>query len=176
MTNPFLSIAVDVKLIVMDFDGVLTDGSIYLDSNGNHLKKFNVKDGMGIKLLQKYGFIIALITGSKDNVINYRANSLNIKLVFKGIEDKLIIINQIQQELDIKPNQTIFLGDDINDLLVLPSVKMFLSPSNAHAACLEKAHWIGRCKGGEGFIREVADLFVFALNINPNLPFASSNE
>ncbi len=176
MTNPFFSIAADVKLIVMDFDGVFTDGSIYLDSNGNNLKKFNVKDGMGIKLLQNYGFIIALITGSKDNIINYRADSLDIKLVFKGINDKLIIINQVQKELGIQPSQTIFLGDDINDLLVLPSVRMFLSPSNAHSACLERAHWIGKSKGGEGFIREVADLFICALNINPNLPFASSNE
>tara|TARA_B100001250_G_C19791902_1_gene786927 strand:+ start:1527 stop:2057 length:531 start_codon:yes stop_codon:yes gene_type:complete len=175
MTNPFLSITSDIKLIAMDFDGVLTDGSIYIDSNGNQLKKFNVKDGMGIKLLQKYGFIIALISGSKDDVINHRANSLNIELVFKGIENKLSTINQIQKELDIRPSQTIFLGDDINDLLVLPSVKMFLSPSDAHSACLGNAHWIGRCKGGEGFIREFSDLFIGALNINPDLPFASAN-
>jgi len=176
MSNPFSSIAANIRLIAMDFDGVLTDGNIYIDSNGNQTKKFDVKDGMGIKMLQKHGLNIALISGSTNNVINQRANSLNIKLLLKGIENKLTAINQIQNKLDIKSDQTIFLGDDINDLLVLPTVKMFLSPSNAHKSCLRNAHWVGKCKGGEGFVREFSDLFLTALKINTCLPFATSND
>ena len=175
MTNPFSIIAKDIKLIAMDFDGIFTDGSIYLDSNGNQMKKFDAKDGMAIKLLQNHGLNIALISGSTNNIINHRARSLNIKIISKGIDNKLIELNQIQDKLQIKPHQTIFLGDDINDLLVLPIVKMFLSPSNAHAACLDNAQWIGNCKGGQGFVREFTDLFLSALKINTYLPFITSN-
>tara|TARA_Y100001968_G_C19289472_1_gene683426 strand:+ start:187 stop:717 length:531 start_codon:yes stop_codon:yes gene_type:complete len=176
MTNPFISIASDIKLIGIDLDGVLSDGNIYMDSNGKQFKKFNSKDGIGIKLLQNYGFKIALISGSINNVINERAISLDIDIVLKGVENKLYAIHQVQKKLDIKANETIFLGDDINDLLVLPSVRMFLSPSNAHIACLKKADWVGKCRGGEGFIREFTDLFLSGLNIDPFQPFETSNK
>ena len=176
MTNPFLNMASNIKLIALDFDGVLTDGSLYIDSKGNQLKKFDVKDGMGIKLLQNYGLHIALISGSKNNIISKRARSLNIKLVYKGIANKLITLKRIQKKLGIEPSQTIFLGDDINDLLVLTAVKMFVCPSDAHLACFEKAQWIGNSKGGEGFVREFTDLFLSALNKDIYLPFVTTND
>ncbi|WP_269606511.1 KdsC family phosphatase [Prochlorococcus marinus] len=175
MTNPFMGIVSDIKLIAMDFDGVLSDGGIYIDSKGNEMKRFDVKDGMGIKLLQANGFHIALISGSKSNTIHERANSLKIDIVLKGVENKLFAINKVQKELNIIPQQTIFLGDDVNDLLVLPAVKMFLTPANAHPACIKNAYWTGSLKGGEGFIREFTDLFLLALNINPLLPFETCN-
>jgi len=175
MTNPFRGIAKEIKLVAMDFDGVLSDGGIYIDCKGNQMKKFDVKDGMGIKLLQKNGLHIALISGSTSNIINERANSLKIDIVFKGVENKLYAIGKVQKKLNIKSEQTLFLGDDINDLLVLPAVKMFLAPANAHPACIKNAEWVGKSKGGEGFIREFTDLFLLALNINPLLPFATSN-
>ena len=173
-SNPFESISKDIKLIATDIDGVLTDGSIYFDDLGNQMKRFDSKDGIGIRLLQHYGFEIALISGSKSNSIKKRGFSLDIQSVMLGVMNKNIALNKIQTKLRIKASQTIFLGDDINDLTVLPSVKMFLSPKNAHPACLEKANWIGNCKGGEGFFREFTDLFLFSLNINPYLEFKSS--
>ena len=173
--NPFESVSSEIKLIAIDVDGVLTDGSIYVDDLGNQIKRFDSKDGIGIKLLQNYGFEIALISGSKSNSIKERGLSLNINSVMIGVTDKHIAINEIQKKLNIKASQTIFLGDDINDLTVLPAVRMFLSPKNAHPACLGKANWIGKCKGGEGFFREFTDLFLFSLNINPYLEFKSSS-
>ena len=173
--NPFYSISSDIKLIAMDVDGVLTDGSIYLDNLGNQIKKFNSKDGMGIRLLQKYGFEIALISGSKSNSTKARGISLDINYIMTGVEDKYIAIKKIQKILNINPSQTIFLGDDINDLTVIPTVRMFLSPANAHPACFKKASWIGTCKGGEGFLREFTDLFLLSLNIDPYLDFKSSS-
>ncbi len=174
-SNPFESVSSEIKLIAIDVDGVLTDGSIYLDDHGNQTKKFNSRDGMGIRLLQKYGFEIALISGSKSNSIKARGISLNINFIMTGVENKHVAINKIQKILNINPSQTIFLGDDINDLTVLPAVRMFLSPKNAHPACLGKANWIGKCEGGEGFFREFTDLFLFSLNINPYLEFESSS-
>ena len=173
-SNPFISVASEIKLIAIDVDGVLTDGSIYIDDNGNQIKRFDSKDGIGIRLLQNYGFEIALISGSKSNSIKKRGLSLDINSVMIGVKDKHIAINQIQEKLNIKAYQTIFLGDDINDLTVLPSVRIFLSPKNAHPACLGKANWIGKCKGGEGFFREFTDLFLLSLNINPYLEFKSA--
>ena len=173
-SNPFESISSEIKLIAIDVDGVLTDGSIYLDDHGNQIKRFDSKDGIGIRLLQNHGFEIALISGSKSNSIKKRGLSLDINFVMIGVKDKNLAIKKIQKKLNIKASQTIFLGDDINDLTVLPLVRMFLSPKNAHPACLGKANWIGKCKGGEGFFREFSDLFLFSLNINPFLEFKSS--
>ena len=174
LSNPFESVAPDIKLIAIDVDGVLTDGSIYFDDLGNQIKRFDSKDGIGIRLLQTHGFEIALISGSKSNSIKERGLSLDINTIMIGVNDKHIAINNIQKELNIKASQTIFLGDDINDLTVLPSVRMFLSPNNAHPACLGKANWIGKCKGGEGFFREFTDLFLLSLNIDPYLAFKNS--
>ena len=171
LANPFDSISSDIRLIAMDVDGVLTDGGIYFDDLGNQTKKFNSKDGMGIRLLQKYGFEIALISGSKSNSTKARGISLDINFIMTEVEDKHIAINKIQKILNINPSQTIFLGDDINDLTVIPAVRMFLSPANAHPACLKKASWIGKCKGGEGFLREFTDLFLLSLKIDPYLEF-----
>jgi 3-deoxy-D-manno-octulosonate 8-phosphate phosphatase (KDO 8-P phosphatase) len=167
-SNPFLNISSEIKLIAVDVDGVMTDGGIYIDNFGNQMKKFNSKDGVGIKLLQNYGLEIVFISGSNSSSINQRANALGIKYIFTGISNKLNTISKIQKQLGINPSQTIFLGDDINDLLVLPAVKMFLSPRDAHISCLEKAHWIGKFPGGAGFFREFADLFLDSLDMDPN--------
>ena len=170
--NPFLGISDEIRLIAVDVDGVLTDGSIYFDDFGNQMKRFNSRDGMGIKLLQKHGLEIAFVSGSNSNSIHQRAYSLDVKYIFTGISDKLNEIIKIQKQLGINSSQTIFLGDDINDLLVLPAVRLFLSPCNAHLACLQKANWIGQSKGGEGFFREFTDLFLASLGVDPYKPFA----
>ena len=80
----------------------------------------------------------------------------------------------MKELLQNQPSQTIFLGDDINDLTVIPAVRMFVSPANAHPACFKKASWIGTCKGGEGFLREFTDLFLLSLNIDPYKEFRNS--
>ena len=165
--NPFLNISSEIKLIAVDVDGVMTDGGIYIDNFGNQMKKFNSRDGVGIKLLQKYGLEIVFISGSNSSSINHRANALGINYIFTDISNKLNAIRKIQKQLRINTSQTIFLGDDINDLLVLPAVNMFLSPCDAHVLCLENAHWIGKSQGGAGFFREFTDLFLDSLGMDP---------
>ena len=165
-----------IKLVVFDFDGVFTDGGIYLDNKSEGFRRFDVKDGLGIKLLQKNDFIIAIISGSNSQIIDKRAKALGIKIVRKGISCKLEILREIQYDLNIKVQETIFLGDDINDLTVLPNVSLFIVPSDAHIGCKRKASYISKSKGGKGFIREIVDHLIISKNLDPYLPFETKND
>ena len=165
-----------IKLLAMDCDGVLTDGGILVDNQGKQLKKFNVKDGLGVKLLQKYDIKIALITGSNSEAIIKRAESLGIEIVRRGIKDKNDALMKIQDGLKIYKQETIFLGDDINDLMVLPSVSLFIVPCDAHHGCKIKADYVSQVNGGEGFVREVIDNLLISKNYNPYLPFKTRND
>ena len=165
-----------IKLVVLDFDGVFTDGGIYFDYQSQGFRRFDVKDGLGIKLLQKNGFIIAIISGSNSQIIDERARALGIKIVRKGISCKLKILREIQDDLNIKVEETIFLGDDINDLTVLPNISLFVVPSDAHIGCKRKASYISKSKGGRGFIREIADNLIISKDFDPYLPFETKND
>ena len=165
-----------IKLVVFDFDGVFTDGGIYLDNKSEGFRRFDVKDGLGIKLLQKNDFIIAIISGSNSQIIDKRAKALGIKIVRKGISCKLEILREIQDDLNIKVEETIFLGDDINDLTVLANISLFVVPSDAHIGCKRKASYISKSKGGRGFIREIVDNLLISKNIDPYLPFETKND
>ena len=131
---------------------------------------------MAIRLLQENGIEIAWISGGFASSIQNRAKDLDIKYCFTSIKEKDKVLRDTQAQLNISTKDTIFLGDDINDLLVIPAVNMFLSPANAHPACIKNSEWVGTMKGGEGFIREFTDLFLLALNINPFLPFKTCND
>ena len=164
-----------IKLFVLDCDGVLTDGGIYLDSSGKSFRRFDVKDGLGIKLLHEARINVACISGSNSSILTKRATSLDIKIIRKGIADKLNEIRIIQKDLGLKSYQTIFLGDDINDLKVLPAVSIFAVPYDAHKACKEKASLIGESKGGNGFVREIIDKTLLAQGLDPFAPLAIKN-
>ena len=172
----FADFAKDIKLVVMDVDGVLTDGKIYQGIGETQIKAFHSKDGMGIRLLQKYDFKIALLTGGSGDVISKRARGLGIEILKFGVEDKFDELIKLQKELKISPSETAFLGDDINDLPVIPSVRFFATPSDGHPACKKYAHWIGKFKGGNGFVREFSDYLIFGKGLNPYLPLKTSNE
>ena len=157
----------NIKLVVLDFDGVFTDSGIYLDNKSQGFRRFDVKDGLGIKLLQKYDFIIAIVSGSNSQIIDERANALGIKIVRKGIKCKLKTLRDIQDDSNIKVEETIFLGDDINDLTVLPNISLFIVPSDAHIGCKRRASYISKYMGGKGFIREIVDNLLISKNIDP---------
>ena len=165
-----------IRLVVLDFDGVMTDGGIYLNENGEGFRRFDVKDGLGIKLLQKYLIQIAIISGSNSKTILSRAEALGIKIIRVGISDKLSELKSIQKELNITPLETLFLGDDINDLIVLDSVNSFIVPANAHKACKEKASLVSNSIGGDGFIREIVDQILLSKGIDPYVPLKTKND
>lgn len=172
----FKTFSKEIKLIGMDVDGILTDGKIYQGASDAQIKAFNCKDGMGIRLLKKYDFKIALISGGSGECITKRAKSLGIEILEFGVKNKLDVLTKLQTKYNINPNETVFLGDDINDLTVLQRVRIFATPSDGHIACKTRAHWIGEKLGGNGFVREFTDNLILGKGLDPYMPLVTAND
>lgn len=147
----------NIKLIVMDIDGVLTDGSIFLNQRGENIRIFNVHDGLGIKLLIEENYKIAFISGGTSESSYQRALALGVKDCFFEVKNKKEILKNIQSKYNLKKEHTIYVGDDINDLVVKDIVSLFISPSNSTEITLSNADLILKKEGGKGAIRELAN-------------------
>lgn len=147
----------EIKLIVLDVDGTLTDGKLYYDSNGNEMKSFNVKDGMAIGQAIKNGIDIAIITGRKSKIVERRAEELGIKHVYQGIQNKAKCLQKILFQLNLENKDTMYIGDDINDLDVINRVRLSACPQNAAEELKERVTFISKYNGGEGAVREVVE-------------------
>ena len=158
-----VAVAKEIKLLALDVDGVLTDGSIYIDANGNESKKFHAHDGYGIvSIREKFGIETVVISGRSSESLLYRLKELNITRFWVGQTDKLAAINIILQEESIASHQILFVGDDIPDLDVIENVGIFVAVSNAHKMVKKKAHYITQKSGGCGAVREVCDLIEYS--------------
>jgi YrbI family 3-deoxy-D-manno-octulosonate 8-phosphate phosphatase len=148
-----------IKLLILDFDGVFTDGKIFFDSYGKVMKFYNVKDGTGIKLLQNKNIKIGVISGYKENKSQLEIlNHLKIDLFSLNDKDKVKTANEWCRMLDINIEKEVaFMGDDINDIELMKIVKMPSSPSNAHKSCKKVCEWISSYNGGEGCIRQLCE-------------------
>ena len=149
-----------IKLIVTDVDGVLTNGKIGYSDKMNGLKLFNVKDGLAVKLLQLNNINLALISGGDSDATSARAKSLCIKEYHTNIEDKGLKIIEIQKRLGFSPEYTLYIGDDVNDLEVLPYVSLFVAPNDCNYKVKMKADLKLKSKGGEGVLREICDILI----------------
>jgi 3-deoxy-D-manno-octulosonate 8-phosphate phosphatase (KDO 8-P phosphatase) len=149
-----------VKLLVLDVDGVLTDGGLYYSDRGEESKKFNVKDGQGLKLLMQSGVQVAIITASESLATQHRAKTLGIQHVFRGVEDKLSTLKDLCVQLDLQPSQVAHVGDDVNDLPILNWVGCPLTVADAMPINREKAIYVTQLKGGLGAVREICDLLL----------------
>jgi len=147
-----------IKVLALDVDGVLTDGCIYVDSNGNELKKFYAHDGYGIvSIREKFGIETVVISGRSSKALLHRLEELKISRFWMGQTDKSSAINLLLQE-GIESHQILFVGDDIPDLDVIENVGLFVAVRNAHKMLKNKAHYITQNFGGQGAVREVCDL------------------
>ena len=146
-----------IKLLVLDVDGVLTDGGLWFDDNGQLIKRFDVRDGLGIRLLQQTGVKIAFLSGGQGGATEVRARQLGIQHCLVGIKDKPEAVLQLQQQLGIDMAETGFVGDDLNDLAVRPVVGLLMAPADACAPVRHGAHAVLKNKGGHGAIRELAE-------------------
>ncbi len=151
---------IQIKLIVTDVDGVLTNGSIGYSNKISGLKFFNVKDGLAVKLLQSNNINLALISGGDSDATSLRAKALCVEECHTNIEDKGLKIKEIQKRLGFSSESTLYLGDDINDLEVLPHVSLFIAPSDCNYKVAKKADLKLRTKGGEGVLREICDILI----------------
>jgi 3-deoxy-D-manno-octulosonate 8-phosphate phosphatase (KDO 8-P phosphatase) len=149
-----------VRLLVLDVDGVLTDGGLYYNDQGEESKKFNVKDGMGLKLVMQAGIQVAIISASESMAIHYRAKVLGIQHVFRGVEDKLATLKDLCQRLNLQPSQVAHVGDDVNDLMIFDWVGCPLTVADAMPINREKAIYTTSLGGGQGAVREICDLLL----------------
>lgn len=152
--------AAGIKLLLLDVDGVLTDGRIIIDDNGVETKQFDVRDGQGISLLMRAGIDVGFITGRTSRVVDHRARDLGVRLVFQGISDKLSCYDEIKRQLALKDNQIAFVGDDLVDLPVLSRVGLALSVSDGWPELSGAVDYITAAPGGHGAVREVAELLL----------------
>lgn len=146
-----------VRWLVLDVDGVLTDGKLSFDNNGNELKSFNTLDGHGIKMLQKSGVRVAIITGRRSAVVERRAHELGIARLIQGREDKFVALEELFAEEPCPLEHIAYIGDDYPDLLVMTRIGCPISVPNGAPPVRERALWITEARGGEGAVRQVCD-------------------
>lgn len=150
----------EVKLLALDVDGVLTDGGLYYSDRGEELKKFNVKDGLGLKLLMQVGVNVAIISASTSTSTLHRAKKLGIEYIFIGIEDKLAQLKEICEQLQLSLAQVAYMGDDLNDLPIMKLVGCPLTVADAMAQNQAEAIYITKLAGGKGAVREICDRLI----------------
>jgi len=151
-----------IRMLVLDVDGVLTDGKLYFDNQGNELKRFHVRDGFGLKLLQKCGIMVAIITAKTSASVTRRMQQLGIRHVYQGRENKLETFMHLLNETGLDAQQVCYAGDDWVDLPILMRAGLAIAVANAEGPVKEKAHWVTRQRGGEGAVREICHLILTA--------------
>jgi 3-deoxy-D-manno-octulosonate 8-phosphate phosphatase (KDO 8-P phosphatase) len=152
----------NIKLLLLDVDGVLTDGGIIYTDSGEEVKIFNSRDGLGIRLLQDAGVAVGIVTGRASRVIRHRCQNLGIELLFDGIADKASVLQEISKKTQIKPADMAFVGDDLVDLPLFARVGVAIAVGDAHAVVRQQAHWVTEAGGGSGAVREVCDAILKA--------------
>ena len=156
-----------IRLVATDVDGVLTDGGLYYSDSGEQTKKFNVWDGLGLVLLKRAGLVTAVITMDQAPLVNVRAAKLGISDIHQGVRDKLAVLNELASKYGIPLEEMAYVGDDVPDLPALRAVGFSAAPANAREPVRKKVRYICKAKGGEGAVREVADLILAARGVSP---------
>jgi 3-deoxy-D-manno-octulosonate 8-phosphate phosphatase (KDO 8-P phosphatase) len=153
--------AANIRLACFDVDGTLTDGRLFLDSEGREMKAFHVHDGQGLVLLRQAGIEVAFITARLSPVAAHRANELKVRAHI-GVKDKLACVRELCDELGIGLDAVSFMGDDLPDLAAMRAVGLSIAPANAHATTRDAARWRTRAEAGAGAARELCDLLLAA--------------
>ncbi|APG20129.1 3-deoxy-D-manno-octulosonate 8-phosphate phosphatase [Kosakonia radicincitans] len=157
-----MSKAEKIRLLILDVDGVLSDGLIYMGNNGEELKAFNVRDGYGIRCALTSGIEIAIITGRKAKLVEDRCETLKIKHLYQGQSDKLLAYRELLARLALTPEQVAYVGDDLIDWPVMAEIGLRIAVADAHPLLLPRADYVTRINGGRGAVREVCDLLLLA--------------
>ncbi len=149
-------------MLVLDVDGVLTDGTLYYSASGEEMKAFNIHDGLGIKMLQAGGVEPAIISGRSSRALELRAQDLGIRHLVQGAEHKLAAFERLLRDLDLRPEQAACMGDDLPDLPVLERCMLAVTVPDAPDQVRARAHYVSRRRGGHGAVREVCELILAA--------------
>jgi 3-deoxy-D-manno-octulosonate 8-phosphate phosphatase (KDO 8-P phosphatase) len=151
-----------IRLLVLDVDGVLTDGRLFISATGEEFKVFHVRDGSGLVALQRAGVTVAIISGRDSEAVVRRAGELGIRHLRQGVVDKASELAALMRELGATPEQTACVGDDTPDLPMLEAAGLAIAVADAHPALRASAHWVTPSPGGRGAVRDVCDLLLSA--------------
>ena len=151
-----------IELLILDVDGLLTDGRLYFGARGEALKVFHVRDGHGIKLLMAAGVAVAAVSGRRSGAVAARMRELRVPHVVQGCNDKVAALQRLTQRLDLDPLNCACICDDTPDLPLMSAVGMAGAVADAHPVVLSAAHWIARANGGQGAVRELCDAMLRA--------------
>jgi 3-deoxy-D-manno-octulosonate 8-phosphate phosphatase (KDO 8-P phosphatase) len=151
-----------IRLFATDVDGVLTDAGMYYSESGEELKKFNTRDGMGIKLLQRVGLITAIVTQERTKLVARRGEKLMIPEVHQGVMDKLALVREMAERHALSMEQVAYIGDDINDLATLKAVGFSATPADGLPQVAAAVDYVCAKKGGEGAVREIIEMILQA--------------
>ncbi|OEE33747.1 3-deoxy-D-manno-octulosonate 8-phosphate phosphatase [Vibrio genomosp. F10 str. ZF-129] len=157
-----IALAKEIKLLICDVDGVFSDGRIYMGNNGEELKTFHTRDGYGVKSLMNAGIEVAIITGRQSQIVENRMKALGISLIYQGQDDKVKAYQDICNKLNIAPQQTGYIGDDLIDWPVMEKVGLKVCVADGHPLLARRANYVTSIKGGHGAVREVCDLILQA--------------
>jgi len=149
-----------IRLLALDSDGVLTDGGVYMSDDGHEFRRFDIKDGLGLKRVMQADIHVAIISGADSNQVIQRARKLGITEAYVGVQDKLARLLDICQRLNLTLDQAAYIGDDLPDLPVMDRVALPCAPADAVAAVKDRAFWIASKPGGFGAVRELCDLLI----------------
>jgi 3-deoxy-D-manno-octulosonate 8-phosphate phosphatase (KDO 8-P phosphatase) len=161
--------AAKIKLILLDVDGVLTDGGIIIDDRGVESKRFDVRDGQGITLLIRAGIKVGLLTGRYSNIVRRRAKELGVTIVYQGVQNKVEIYERIRRTIGLKDEQIAYVGDDIMDLPVLRKAGLAIAVRDGWPGLRVEVDYITETKGGKGAVREVSELVLKAQSMSEHL-------
>jgi 3-deoxy-D-manno-octulosonate 8-phosphate phosphatase (KDO 8-P phosphatase) len=151
-----------INLLLLDVDGVLTDGGILYNDNGTETKVFDVKDGLGIKLLMEAGIHLGIITGRRSNALFNRCKDLGIDLIYDGVTDKTDAFNRVLERTGVSSEEVACIGDDLPDLVLMKRSGLSIAVADAHVTLRENADIITSAKGGHGAVREVCEAILKA--------------
>jgi 3-deoxy-D-manno-octulosonate 8-phosphate phosphatase (KDO 8-P phosphatase) len=151
-----------IRLLILDVDGVLTDGRLYFDAKGEALKVFHVRDGHGIKMAQRAGIEVALVSGRRSDAAYHRARELGINRFHEGVRDKVAVMEEIMAAMGIQAAQVAVVGDDLVDLPIMGRAGLAVAVADAVPEVAAAAHWVTTNPGGHGAVREVCDLILQA--------------
>jgi len=149
-----------IKIVLTDVDGVLTDGGMYYTSDGDIMKKFHVRDGMGVNLLRRNGIPTIIVTKEKSKIIKSWSKKMNVLQVYDGIQNKFLLLEKICKKHNLKEKNFAYIGDDINDVELLKHVGFSAVPSDVSKDMKKIPHYICENSGGSGAFREIADLII----------------
>jgi N-acylneuraminate cytidylyltransferase len=159
-SNDFFSRLSKIKVLAMDVDGVLTDAGMYYSDGGEEMKKFNTRDGMGISRIKRAGIKTAIISSEKTDIIGRRAEKLGIDYVYGGVIDKSAVLDEIINKENCLPEDVAYIGDDLNDFLIMTKAGIAITVPDANETILNIAAYVTKRRGGEGAVREVCDLLL----------------